>query len=451
MARTIRKKEECLMEVNIFDQYNENTKQLMQSLATAGIERKNLFVHYDGELPMDGISPFTFFMDIHEEDQSGLFFDQVKVPDFYDIRHVDGGSANIEYLKNVVGKIRYRKKGYRLVDTVEWFSKENSTTVAKRDRYNLAGQHYASTYFNANVPYKTEYYNSAGQIIVVEDLIHRSIRLHYKKKIYHFENITQFFLFFLKIARINISDIYINSLSFPLFISWALDIKNKTTLFWQESLGKDVPGNMKKELENPTVLKQIIFMEENQLVQVEKRFPATTIQLNYLSNIGEFTRKNRFRNKAFILTNSDNIYGLRDILTNLPELEITIAAYTNMSTKLLYMEEEFNNIRLIPSINEKDLNIELEKADIYLDINHGLKVGNILKRAYQQNMLIFSYKEVAQNGTNSVIFEDIRELCNYLSYILTDRTNWQNLLMKMIEKNGHKSTIKEYKTILNLC
>ena len=151
---------------------------------------------------------------------------------------------------------------------------------------------------------------------------------------------------------------------------------------------------------------------------------------------------------AFILTNSDNIHGLRDILVNLPELKITVAAYTNMSTKLLHMAEEFPNIRLIPSIDPDELEIELEQSDIYLDINYGLKVDHILERAYQQNMIIFSYQDVMKKGEKSIVFNDTRDLCNNLSYILNDRTSWQRLLTNMIEKDGPLSNIHDYQKIL---
>jgi accessory Sec system glycosyltransferase GtfB len=440
------------MKINIFDRYDENTQKLMKSLSSVGVKRKNLFVHYDGELPTGGMSPFSYFIGVvdEQEDCKGLFFDQVTVPDFYDIRHLDGGSAAIEFLKDRVGIIHYRKQGYRLVDTVDWFSKSNSNVVIKRDHYNLSGFHYASTYFNEKKAYKTDYYNSKNQVIVSEDLISRSIKLTHQSKRHYFDNLTQFFLYFLKIIKMEVSNIYINSLSFPLFISRSLNIGKRTTLFWQESLNQEVPGNMKNELENAVTLKRIIFAKESQLKQVKESFPKTTIDLNYLSPIGEFIRVNQYRPKAFILTNSDNIYGLQDILTNFPELQISVAAYTNMSTKLLHLEEEYTNIQLIPSISEEELNDQLKNVDIYLDINRGLKVGEILKWAYQQNMLIFSYKEVAQLKTHGLIFDEVRDLCNHLSYILTDRANWQKLLMRMIEKDGHLSTLEDYQTILDL-
>nr|AIA83725.1 CAZy families GT8 protein [uncultured bacterium] len=53
------------------------------------------------------------------------------------------------------------------------------------------------------------------------------------------------------------SEIYINSLSYPLFISRALNIGRQTTLFWQEAMGQEVPGNMKNELEKAVTLKRI--------------------------------------------------------------------------------------------------------------------------------------------------------------------------------------------------
>lgn len=433
------------MKINIFDRYNETTKKLMRSLDTAALSRQSLFVHYDGELPKGGLSPYSFFSGISDEgDSKGLFFNQVSVPEFYDIRHLDGGRAAIEIYKKRVGIIHYRKQGYRLVHSVDWFSEENSTLVVKKDFYNLSGRHYASTYYGPKGAYQTDYYNLKGQIRVSEDLAHHVIKLIEKSKVHHFDNVTQFFLYFMKVAKIDPSDIYINSLSYPLFISRALNIGRQTTLFWQEELGNEVPGNMRGELENALALKRIIFEQEKHLEQVKKGFPETFVELGYLSAIGEFTRANQYRPQAFILTNSDNIYGLQDILTNFPELQITVAAYTNMSTKLLHMEEEYSNIQLIPSINEERLKLELEKADIYLDINRGLKVGEILKWAYEQNMLIFSYKEVANSKNHALVFDEVRDLCNHLSYILTDRANWQKLLTKMVQSAGPLSSVQDY-------
>lgn len=437
------------MEINIFDRYDAQSKKLIHSLETAGIHRDNYFVHYDGDLPAQGSSPYTYFTGIGSQEKEGLFFDKVKIPQFYGIRHIDGGSANIEYLDRVVGKIHYRDEGYRLVNTVEWYSAENIQLPVKVDRYNRYGQHYSTTFTNENGAYLTEYYDASGDLIISENLMPYSLVLHDRLGEKHFDNLTQFFIYYLKIINVNVSGTYINSLSYPLFISRLLGIRRGTTLFWQEPLADDVPGNMKDELITPKALNQVVFMNYNHMLKVAKLFPKTEIGLNYLSPIGEFVRENHFRMSAFILTNSDNIYGIRDILTSFPELNVTIAAYTNMSQKLLHLEDEFSQLTLIPSIDQDQLSIALAESDIYLDINYGLKVDHIIERAYQQHMIILSYKEVAQYDTNSLIFEDVRDLCNNLSYILTDRTNWQTLMTKMIDKNGIQSTIKDYQKTLN--
>lgn len=98
------------MKINIFDRYNENAKKLMHSLATAGMESKSLFVHYDGELPKGGMSPYSFFTKLPEEsEEQGLFFDQVVTPEFYAIRHLDGEAPRLNIFKNelvwfIIGK-----------------------------------------------------------------------------------------------------------------------------------------------------------------------------------------------------------------------------------------------------------------------------------------------------------------------------------------------------------
>lgn len=439
------------MKINIFDFYNADTKKIMRSLKKAGITRKNLFVHYQGDLPEEGLSPFTFFMNIKHNEvvKKGLFFNRVQVPAFHDIRHFDGTSANIEFLKDKVGKIHYRKEGYRLVETVDWYAKINTNEVAKRDHYNSYGTHYATTYYSHQEPYQTHYYRE-GKTVIIEHRQSKHIQLFQGKSVYNFKNMTEFFMYFLGVVHIKrIDDIYINSLSFPLFISRQLTNKKaKTTLFWQENMAEDVPGNMQQELEKRGALKRIIFNQERHLTQVRNAYSSTNVELGYLSNIGEFNRESQYRAKAFILTNSDNIEGLEDILRTFPDLGMTVAAFTNMSNRLLTLENKYLNLRLIPSIDEARLTKELQGADIYLDINHGAKVGNILEAAYREHMLILSHKSVKQESYVSLEHTNIEEVCNSLSEVLPSKRKWSVLLKRMYESNGPQSNVADYIELL---
>lgn len=435
------------MKVNIFDFYNEQTRTLLQSLKTAELERTSLFVRYQGELPAGAMSPFTYFTGISEANRDGRFFNQVVIPEFYEIRHTDGLGANIEFLKQIVGRINYRHKGYRLVDSVDWYDKPDNKQLIKKDLYNIAGDHYATTFYNAGKAYATEYYRN-GATAIVENLETQTIELTYQAQTHFFDNLTQFFLYFLKVADITVTDNYINSLSYPLFISGAIANVPNTTLFWQEPMGAEVPGNMANELEHPKALQQIVFDKEAYLAEVIKLYPDTTIQLDYLSPIGVFKRQTAYRKAAFILTNSDNMPGLETILETFSELTVTVAAQTNMSDKLLNIGEKYPNLRLIPSISDAHLADELEKADIYLDINAGNKVGDILKRAYQAQMLILSLAKFKQNNYRSLVFEDTKTICDAIANALNKQASWRKMLNQLIEQGGKQSTVADYQQAL---
>lgn len=436
------------MKINIFDYYNDNTKRLINSFETAKISRKNLFVHYDGNLPEKSGNPFTFFMGLEDSNKEGLFFNEVDVPEFYDIKHVSGTDANIETMGHVVGRVNYRKEGFRLVESVDWFLNYDKKNVIKRDFYNIEGYHYASSFYSNDKKYLTEYYKNS-ETVIIENLNTRKIQLINNSKKIIFNNLTEFFIYYLEKANIAVEDIVINSLAYPLFIAKSMTNIANTTLFWQEPLGENVPGNMVEELNEPMALKQIIFNDKKHLQQVEDKYPSTEIELGYLSDIGEFTRKNIFRKKAFILTSSDRIFGIEDILTTFPDLDITVAAYTNMSTKLEHLGTQYRNLHLIPSLAPKNLESELEKFDIYLDINAGMKVDNILKKAYRHKMLILSLDKVKISDYKSLNFADISSLCNELSNTFSSKSNWIFNLNKMIQQNGETSTISDYQKIMN--
>ena len=434
------------MKVNIFDYYDENTENLLQSLKTAKLPRKSLFVHYNGRLPKDAMSPFTFFTGLKETNTQGLFFNRVAVPAFYDIIVGGANSARIENGMRTVGLITFRSEGYRVVDNVTLFSKEDGDTVVRKDWYNISGDRYATTYFKDGEQYATRYFKD-GQPVITEN--HRSgiIELRYQDKTYDFANITAFFVFFLQEAKINALDIVINSLSYPLFIAHTLH-NEKTTLFWQEPLGDDVPGNMVAELENQTSFKQIIFSDESQLKFVSDRYPDTKVKLTYLSNIGEFARKTKYRHQAFVLTNSDDLRGLDEILTALPDLKVTVAAFTEMSKKLLEQGDKYQNLSLLPNFAPREVHLELEKADIYLDINAGGKVANVLRYAYRNHMIILTDQDVKAGRYKSLVYDGTNALIADLTALLNDKTVWDDKLRQMISQNGPVSTATNYRKLL---
>ena len=71
---------------------------------------------------------------------------------------------------------------------------------------------------------------------------------------------------------------------------------------------------------------------------------------------------------------------------------------------------------MYPKISNSAVSDLLKESDIYLDINKGNEVLNIIERAFSYQLLIFAFKETAHN---SVWIDDsnIFEINNYKALI----------------------------------
>ena len=102
--------------------------------------------------------------------------------------------------------------------------------------------------------------------------------------------------------------------------------------------------------------------------------------------------------RVFTLTASDTLENLTYLVEHLPEVAFHIAAKTNVSDRL----EAFNaydNVTLYTNVHHGDI-IEdlLEKADIYLDINHWGQVDEIVDRAIAKGKTVLAFDNVAHRA-----------------------------------------------------
>lgn len=98
-----------------------------------------------------------------------------------------------------------------------------------------------------------------------------------------------------------------------------------------------------------------------------------------------------------IFTNSDQIEQLDKIVHALPQLEFQIGAITEMSSKLMALEQ-IENVQLHPNLTQDKINELWEHGDIYLDINRGNEILAAVETAYLQNLVIFAFEETMHNG-----------------------------------------------------
>ena len=128
---------------------------------------------------------------------------------------------------------------------------------------------------------------------------------------------------------------------------------------------------------------------------------------------------------AFTLTASDTLEQLAYLAENLPDLEFHIAAKTNISPYLASFKD-YPNINLYTNIHQDDF-IEdlLDRADIYLDINHWGEVDQIVQRAISKGKPVLAFSQTAhQPEENTLLFESDQpqQMANEIRKLLKEKS-----------------------------
>nr|WP_239548868.1 DapH/DapD/GlmU-related protein [Streptococcus loxodontisalivarius] len=104
--------------------------------------------------------------------------------------------------------------------------------------------------------------------------------------------------------------------------------------------------------------------------------------------------KNRPQAKyhALILTASEHLEHIAELLKTLPKMDFHIAAYTDMGAGLMELHS-YQNCQLYPKVHlDYSLKSLIEKADIYLDINHGIELDNIVEQILSLEKPVLSFE-----------------------------------------------------------
>lgn len=102
-----------------------------------------------------------------------------------------------------------------------------------------------------------------------------------------------------------------------------------------------------------------------------------------------------FAAEAFLFTAAAETEDLEKLIKRLPNVKFNIGAYTNMAFLLLKLSK-YDNVRLRPYINGAPLTNLIKKCDIYLDINYGPKIKEVIDQIIQRNVPMYAF-----NGSKS--------------------------------------------------
>jgi accessory Sec system glycosyltransferase GtfB len=433
--------------LGLFDTFDDATRELMRSLDTAGVSCTPVFVHYDGELPDGAHCPFVFYTGL-ERAGDPLFFNEVPIPAWCEIRQ--GREAYGEILREgaPIGRINYEPNSFRQVESVDWLLA--GAVPSHTDHYDRYGNRYATTYYDGGQPYQSVY-RGPGEWQVELNHVSRVVTMRSASGLLTFDTLTDFVSFFLDDAGLADDHVLINSLSSPLFVMRKRSTTPRTTLFWQEPIAGDLPGNMVLELDEPRALRRIVFFDERLRHEVAERHPLTALGLVYLSHLGQFADKPDFDlRRTFTLTHTDELPALAELLEAFPQVTFSIGALTLMSDKLHDLARRHPNLTLVPTITHRGIREELDRASVYLDIDAGAQVLDVVRAAYHLDLMVLALAPHAKATDHSRVAATVDELKAQLSAVVRSPQDRAHALDALHRQRGPLSSPEDYRRVLEV-
>lgn len=431
--------------LTLFDHYDEATKELISSLDAAGIETTPVVIHYDGELPPGMRCPFVSYTGLVCEGEP-LFFNEVPVPAWCEIRQ--GSEPFGEILRDGVriGRINYEANSFRQVESVDWLLPDG--VPSHTDHYDRYGNHFATS-FRADGTLLQTVYRGPGQWEIEVHHVAKTVTMRSPRGLATFATLTDFVLYALADWRITGTNALINSLSTPLFVMRRLAAGPHATLFWQEPMPGEIPGNMATELEDPVALTRIICSDDRVRRRILAQHLDSNVEVCYLSQLNTFADGPlRELARAFTLTNTDELPGIETLLSAFPQVTFVVAALTAMSDKLHALARRHPNLTLIPAATHSEIAAELEQAALYLDVNAGAEVLDVVAAAYHLNLLVLAHAPHAKHPDLSWMCRDLAELKESIAFAVADAETREDMLSELHRKRGPRSTAEDYARML---
>ena len=129
------------------------------------------------------------------------------------------------------------------------------------------------------------------------------------------------------------------------------------------------------------------------------------------------------------LTNSQDLEGIEELVTALPDVVFHIAAWTDMGDKLTKLAVH-DNVRLHPQIVPPVLDKLKQSTNLYLDINHGSADENFLKSLKEQEKTLLAFQSTQHGELGQIVFENGK-----VSFMID--------AIKDFKKNGHLTCFRQ--------
>lgn len=435
--------------INLFEHFDRASEDFLRSQYMAGFRIPAVAIYDDGFLPVEVDSPFHYYCNFSKKVHP-VYFDKLPIPHFWRMMssNTKGEIFDMEYKRADV--IYSAGDNSRLVKEVQWLDKNGKLSWV--DHYNRQGDRFAKTYYTNGKAMTRKYFNRQGNTVIIWNLVAGDLFLNSDNLKRHFMNIADFMVFYLKERQYNLDHVFYNTLNQSLMVVNRLPNDGEDVLFWHEHTGDQIPGNMKYLMNNKTRTQRIIFQDYRDWQRRDQFLPQDTgyiKDIQYLGIIYPHPRGNNMHPKALIVTNSDQIDHLEELVKLLPNIQFNIAAITEMSNKLMAFQD-YANVQLYPTASGNRLKQLMADCDVYFDINRGNEILDAVRGAFENNMLLVGFKETLHDAkyvASENVFEDPRTMAQKVLKVMTA----PKLMEKTIDSQRQEADdvlIKDYQQVL---
>lgn len=241
--------------VLLLDNYSLRSRMLHESFMQMNQDTLAIVITEDNFLPKNVLSIYDLMIGNYSnnairENGKPKFFNEIPVPDNWSfgagIQVGDEKTGSITYHQVEKAKIQYVDSTKRwMVQDVKWYDRAGITRFC--DHYNRYGDIAARTVYSAaGEATSKSWLSPEGREIIVENYLTHDIIVNDEDTILFFRSREDLILYFLKKSGFQERRFFINSLSLPLTLVYRLDTCHQDDiLFWQDTMGNDIPWNMK--------------------------------------------------------------------------------------------------------------------------------------------------------------------------------------------------------------
>ena len=312
--------------------------------------------------------------------EKDLYYVFIDIPQYWGVR-ADGLNGAIYDNKTKKANIYFKNpKEKRMVSRVEWIDRNN--TVYRIDYYNKYGYKYCSENVKGGNVISREFYDRNGDIKVIEQTVSKTYTtLGTDISPRSYRGFADYLEAYLKSNEIYDENIWLTS--DEILNKFAGDYGNfKISYLPQNRLNSDLT-----ETNQTNKAFRILCSEEQQVNWYKENSDCKCdrLYLYFENNESKFGKK-----EAFIITETDQLEYIEQLINDFPEIIFHIAASTIMSDKLTRLDIN-NNVELYPCITEQKRKELFERCDVYLDINHYRELYNAVNQALINNMIILAF------------------------------------------------------------